>query len=271
RVRALTDMLTPDYASGWPTNAPAGRRPPIFLVGFPRSGTTLLDTMLMGHPVLHVLEEEPILQRVGYSLGDFERLPSLDDAEVERLRALYFEELDRFDPAASAKIVVDKLPLNILGAPLIHRLFPDARFIFAQRHPCDVVLSCFMQNFELNAAMANFLDLGDSARLYDQVLAFWERCRALFPLNVHVLRYEALVEDVEAELRPLIDFLDLPWDERLLDHQATAASRGAISTPSYAQVAEPIYKRASGRWERYRAQMEEVLPILMPWAERLGY
>lgn len=276
RVRALTEMLTPDYAAGWPTEAATvtsggGRAPPIFLVGFPRSGTTLLDTMLMGHPALHVLEEEPILQRVGDSLGDFEHLPKLDDAETRRLRALYFEELDRFDPAARDRIVVDKLPLNILGAPLIHRLFPDSKFIFAQRHPCDVVLSCFMQNFELNDAMASFLDLGDSARLYDQVLAFWSRCRSLFPLRVHVVRYEALVEDVEAELRPLIHFLDLPWDDKLVDHQATAARRGAISTPSYAQVAQPIYKRASGRWERYRPQMEAVLPILLPWAERLGY
>jgi len=271
RVQALTDMLTVEYASGWPTTAPGGLPSPIFLVGFPRSGTTLLDTMLMGHPALHVLEEEPILQRVGDALGDFERLARLDDGEAGRLRALYFEELDRFDPAARARIVVDKLPLNILGVPLIHRLFPDARLIFSQRHPCDVVLSCFMQNFELNDAMASFLDLGDSARLYDGVLTFWERCRTLFPLQVHVVRYEALVEDVEAELRPLIHFLDLPWDDKLIDHQATAVRRGEISTPSYAQVAEPIYKRARGRWERYRPQMEEVLPILLPWAERLGY
>jgi tetratricopeptide (TPR) repeat protein len=271
RVRALTGMLTDAYAVGWPTQAPGGRPAPIFLVGFPRSGTTLLDTMLMGHPALHVLEEEPILQRVGDALGDFERLPGLDDIEAKRLRALYFEELDRFDPAAKTKVVVDKLPLNILGAPLIHRLFPDSKLIFASRHPCDVVLSCLMQNFDLNDAMASFLDLGDSARLYDQVLTFWQRCRDLFPLAVHVVRYEALVEDVEAELRPLIDFLDLPWDDALLDHQATAAKRGAISTPSYAQVAERIYTRARGRWERYRPQMEEVLPILLPWAERLGY
>ncbi len=271
RVRALTGMLTEDYAAGWPTVAPEGRAAPIFLVGFPRSGTTLLDTMLMGHPSLHVLEEEPILQRVGDALGDFERLPGLTESEVERLRALYFDELDRFDPAAKARIVVDKLPLNMIGAPLIHRLFPEAKFIFALRHPCDVVLSCFMQNFDLNDAMASFLDLGDAARLYDRVLAFWERSRALFPLDVHVVRYEALVEDAEAELRPLTDFLGLPWDDRLLDHQATAIRRGAIGTPSYAQVAQPIYRRARGRWERYRPQMDEVLPILLPWAERLGY
>ena len=271
-VAALAGMLTPAYARGWPAGAPQGARPaPVFLIGFPRSGTTLLDTLLMGHPRIHVLEEEPILQRVGESLGDFARLPGLDSAEADRLRALYFAELDAFDPRARGQMVVDKLPLNILGAPLIHRLFPDAKLIFAERHPCDVVLSCFMQHFEVNDAMANFLDLGDAARLYDLVLGFWTRCRALLPLDVHVLRYEALVADKEAEMRALIAFLGLDWDERVLDNQGSAVKRGLIATPSYAQVAQPIYKRASGRWRRYREQLAPVLPILIPWAERLGY
>ena len=271
-VLALTDMVTPDFAAGWPAAGTAGERPaPVFLVGFPRSGTTLLDTLLMGHPNVHVLEEEPLLQRVGEALGDFARLPGLDETEITRLRALYFAELDAFDPAARDKVVVDKLPLNILGAPLIHRLFPEAKLIVAERHPCDVVLSCFMQDFDLNDAMANFLDLGDTAALYDHVLGFWTRCRERLKLDVHVLRYEALVADKAAELRSLLEFLALAWDDGVLDNQATAQRRGLIATPSYAQVAQPIYTRARGRWERYRAQMAPVLPILEPWAERLGY
>jgi hypothetical protein len=231
----------------------------------------LLDTLLMGHPAVHVLEEEPILQKVGAALGDFARLPGLCAAELDRLRALYFTELDAFDPEARGRMVVDKLPLNILGAPLIHRLFPGAKLIFAERHPCDVALSCYMQHFEVNDAMANFLDLGDAAGLYDLVLAFWTKCRETLPLDVHVLRYEALVADKEGEMRALLDFLGLDWDEAVLDNQGTAVKRGLIATPSYAQVAQPIYKRASGRWQRYRAQMAPVLPILMPWAERMGY
>jgi hypothetical protein len=271
-------MLTPAYAAGWsdaasgdsPPSA-AGRRAPVFLVGFPRSGTTLLDTLLMGHSGVHVLEEEPILQRVGEALGDFERLPALEQEEIERLRALYFAELDAFDPDANGKTVIDKLPLNILGAPLIHRLFPEAKLILALRHPCDVVLSCFMQNFDLNDAMANFLDIGDAARLYDLVMTFWTRARALLPLDVHEVRYEALVEDKEREMRALVDFLGLPWEERLLDHEGTALRRGPIVTPSYAQVVQPIYRRAAGRWERYRDQLAPVLPLLAPWAEKMGY
>jgi Flp pilus assembly protein TadD len=271
-VAMLAEMLTPAYAAAWREAEPdRSRAAPVFLIGFPRSGTTLLDTLLMGHPDVHVLEEEPFLQRVGEALGDFARLPALGADETNRLRALYFAELDAFDPAARGKIVIDKLPLNILGAPLIHRLFPEAKLIFAQRHPCDVVLSCFMQNFDVNDAMANFLDLGDSARLYDLVLAFWTKARAMLPLDVHILRYEDLVADKEAEMRALAAFLGLPWDANMLDHQRTAVARGPIVTPSYAQVAQPIYRRSAGRWRRYRDQLAPVLPILAPWAEAMGY
>ena len=271
RIEALTEMVGPHWSGRWTPPAAGERPPPVFLVGFPRSGTTLLDTVLMGHPGIAVLEEEPILERVSAELGGLERLPGLEAAEIERLWALYFAELDRLVPDAGGRTLVDKLPLNILAAPLIHRLFPDARIIFAQRHPCDVVLSCFMQSFVPNDAMANFLDLGDSARLYDLVLAFWERCRDSLPLEVHIVRYEALVEDLEGEVRTLLDFLGLPWDQAMLDHRRTAEARGTISTPSYAQVIRPIYREASGRWERYRQQMAPVLPILAPWALRLGY
>jgi hypothetical protein len=231
----------------------------------------LLDTMLMGHPALHVLEELPVLQRVNAEVGPLERLQTLGAEEIGRLRRLYFETAEGLAPGGAGKRIVDKYPLAIGLVPLIHRIFPDARFIFAWRHPCDVVLSCFMTNFRLNDAVANFLDLEDAARLYDGMLAFWEKCRAVFPLQVHDFRYEAMVADREAELRPLLTFLGLPWEEALLDHQATAAKRGYVSTPSYAQVTEKVYSRAAGRWERYRAEMAPVLPILARWAERLDY
>jgi tetratricopeptide (TPR) repeat protein len=271
RVEALTRIVSPDWFRSWSPVEPGARSAPAFLIGFPRSGTTLLDTVLMGHPAVTVLEEEPILERVGEALGGLDRLPGLDSAEAGRLRGLYFEALDRLVPDSAGRTVIDKLPLNLLALPLVHRLFPDARIVFAQRHPCDVVLSCFMQSFAINDAMANFLDLGDSARLYDLVLAFWQRCREVLPLDVHIVRYEALVDDLEGEARAALDFLGLPWDPAVLDHRRTARARGTISTPSYSQVIKPIYREASGRWERYREQMAPVLPLLAPWALRLGY
>ena len=267
-----TDLLTPDFASRLSSAPrPPGRPAPVFLVGFPRSGTTLLDTMLMGHTGVEVVEEKPLLQPVAERLGRLERLAEIGEAEAEALRALYFETLDRLAAPDKSKLVVDKMPLNMVQAPLLHRLFPDAHFIFAERHPADVVLSCYITNFRLNPAIANFLDLEDSAALYDLAMIGWTAARELLPLEVHEVRYERMIEDPEAELRPLFEALGLDWQAGAVDHRRTARARGYVATASYAQVTEPLYKRASGRWRRYEAQMAPVLSILETWAERLGY
>jgi hypothetical protein len=155
--------------------------------------------------------------------------------------------------------------------PVIHRIFPDAKIVFVERHPCDAVLSCFMSNFALSPAMRSFTSLEESALLYDAVFEAWTRAEALLPLDVHRIRYERMVEDLEGEMRALLSWLGLDWDSRVLDNRASAARREHIATASYAQVTEPIYQRSAGRWRRYREEMAPVLPILAPWAERLGY
>jgi hypothetical protein len=159
----------------------------------------------------------------------------------------------------------------MLTVPIIHSLFPQARFIFAQRHPCDVVLSCFMQVFVLNFSMASFLDIVDAADFYDVAMTVWTRSCAALPIRVHTVLYEELVADPETTLRPTIEFLGLEWQPELLDYRATAKSRGRINTPSYNQVTEPLSKVPSGRWRRYEKQLAPVLPVLLPWAQRLGY
>lgn len=271
-VEGLAAATTAEWVASWRPAEPERAQPaPAFLLGFLRSGTTLLDTILMGHDSTHVLEEEPILAHLEDMVGDLARLGQLRKEDVDALRRRYFSQATAGNAHTPGALIVDKNPLASLRAPLIHRLFPDARFIFALRHPCDVVLSCFMQNFQVNQAMASFLDLRDAALLYDRVMAYWQHCRELLPLAVHTIRYEDLVEDVEAEIRPLLAFLGLGWDEKVLDHQRAAEERGFIRTPSYAQVTEGIYSRASGRWVRYRRHLEHVLPILAPWAERFGY
>jgi len=201
-----------------------------------------------------------------------EALDSLAEAGVVRLRAVYLEELRaRLGDPAGDRLVIDKLPLNLVHAGLIHRLFPEARFILALRHPCDAVLSCFMQNFALNDAMANFLDLEAAARLYDAIMRLWVAAEETLSLRVHVLKYEDLVADLPGTVQPLMAFLGLDWHDGMADYQTTALGRGRINTPSYQQVTEPLYSRASGRWLNYRDQMAPVLPLLAPWAERFGY
>lgn len=271
-IDGLYAQTTADWFAGW-TPVPAMSDPPapVFLVGFPRSGTTLLDTILMGHSRVHVLEEIPLLETVSKAVGDLDKIGRLEMPEIAGLRKLYFDELEKASSPPAGALVIDKNPLSMIRGPLIHRLFPDAKIILALRHPCDVVLSCFMQNFKPTEAMASFLDLANASRTYDRIFAYWEKCMTVFPLNVHTLRYEAMVEDVEASIRPLFGFLGLEWEDQVLDHRKTAANRGFIRTPSYAQVTEKVYSSASGRWVRYRKYMEEALPILQPWVARYGY
>jgi hypothetical protein len=166
-----------------------------------------------------------------------------------------------------AGIVIDKFPLDMAAAPLIQAMFPGAPIIFAQRHPCDVVLSGFMQKFGL----VNFNSIEDAADYYDAMMSIWTASRETMDLNVQTVVYEDLINDPEPVLRLVVDFLELEWDKDLLDHQRTARGRGTISTPSYDQVTEPLSSRFVGRWRRYERQLAPVLPLLVPWAERLGY
>lgn len=270
QVEADIASWTDEWATGWADFAPDdGQRDPVFLVGFPRSGTTLLDTMLMGQPELSVLEERPMLARVMRLFGD-QDLPDFDAQRIHELRAAYFGFAREFGWDDS-KWLVDKHPLNMERIPTIRRLFPKAKIILAERHPCDVVLSCFMANFQLNLAMRSFTTLEEAALTYDAVFRAWERGKALFPVDIHHLRYERLVDDAREEFGPLVRWLGLELNERALDHTRTAKERGRVRTASYSQIGEQLYTRARGRWRNYEKHLAPVLPILLPWAQRMGY
>lgn len=271
RLHALADATTTQWAARLPSIGSSPRPPPVFLVGFPRSGTTLLDTFLMGHPDVEVLEEKHMMIEAEKLLGATADLPRQSSHTLSRARDAYFAELDRHVDRDFHGTIVDKLPLNMVAIAKIHCLFPDARIIFAQRHPCDAVLSGFMQSFTLNDAMGCFLKIDTAADLYDAAMQVFTNSREVLPLSVHDLVYEQLVEEPEPTLRPLIEFLGLEWRPELLDHQRTASRRGVIDTPSYDQVSRPLNKTPSGRWKRYEQDLEPVLPVLLAWADRLGY
>ena len=270
-IRMTAKIVTPEWASRIHTASPAdGMRDPTFVVGFPRSGTTLVDTFLMGHPETCVVEEGRMLEK---ATGVISESPGVDwpaDLVTDARRA-YVDELSRHVPADFAGLVVDKHPFNMLRLAVLHALFPNAKILFAQRHPCDVVLSGYMQSFQLNHAMASFLNLADAADLYDAAMTMWTRSRDALPQAIHRVVYERLTADPASELRPALEFLGLDWHDTLLDHQATAKTRGLITTASYDQIVQPLSRAPSGRWQRYRKHMEPVLPVLLPWAERLGY
>jgi tetratricopeptide (TPR) repeat protein len=253
-----------------PAPPPERRAPPLFLLGFPRSGTTLLDTFLMGHGGVQVHEERSFLEAAEALGGAAHERAALDVMDVAAMRAAYWQALDRETEKPDA-LQIHKHPLGSARAPLIHTLFPNAPILFALRHPCDVVLSCFMTRFRLNWGVASFHSLEDTALTYDRVMRLWTAARDRLPLNVHEVRYERLVADPEAVLRDVAAFAGIAFDPAMLDHRDTARARGLITSPSHAQVAEPIYSRAVDRWRRYRSQLDPVLPLLEPWCERFGY
>jgi hypothetical protein len=227
--------------------------------------------MLLAEPRVRVLEEENLIAELEAELGGLAALPSLSAEQIAQARETYFTRAAALADLAPDSIILDKHPMHLRHAPTIARLFPESRFILALRHPCDVVLSCWLTNFRLNDAMASFLDLDDAADLYNAAFSQWSKARDLLELSVGTVVYERLVADPQAELAPLFAWAGMNYPDQGLDHTAAARARGTVTTASYAQVTEPIYQRAAGRWRRYAGVLAGVQRQLAPWITRWGY
>ena len=258
---------------GW--NKPAIHDPGgiAFLVGFPRSGTTLLDHMLSAHPDIEVLEEKSLFSSLHQDWsepGTLEALADVNQAQITDARDIYRREMSRHRRQPQRSLVIDKLPLNLAYLFLIHRLFPEAPIIFLQRHPLDVCISCFFQAFELAASMAYFLDIQDTAQYYNAVMQVAALSLDQVGNPLHQLRYEDLVTHPQDRLKALLNFLALEWDEAMLEYRQHG-SVDTSNTPSYQQVSQPLHTRSIGKWRHYPKQLESSLSILQPWVKRFGY
>ena len=278
KIKTRRKFFTKPNVNKWSNSKSSDKRQdPTFLIGFPRSGTTLLDTILDSHPMIEVLEEKNMVEKFINSLselpsGGLEDLKNMQGDQLKKIRDTYFNSLETIvKNKVNSKLYIDKLPLNIIYAGEIFRIFPNAKFILSLRHPCDCVLSCFMQNFKLNDAMANFLNLDDTAYLYDSVMNLWIQYTSIFSINYYEIKYENIVENLELTVRSVLNFLELPWDNSVLEYLKTAKKRDRIVTPSYTQVIKPIYSHASGRWKRYIKKTSNVYSILEPWIKKFNY
>lgn len=276
-LRIIRHRLSVEQVKAWkPTQAPSAEDSPIFVVGFPRSGTTMLETMLDAHPQLTSMDERAFIQdvvdemhRMGFEYPD--GLAELDDEACDRLRKTYATQVANQTNVDPALRLVDKNPLNIMRLPLIARLYPNAKIILALRHPCDVVLSNFMQTFRAPAYIAMCATIESTAQGYADTFDFWIDQAGVLSPDVLELRYEDVVDDIDAQSRRIAEFIGVDWDARMVNFHERAKDRGFIGTPSYHQVVEPVNRRGIARWEKYREYLEPAIPILRRHIERWNY
>lgn len=272
-VRSITQFVTRMSAPTRPQTA-YPTEPPAFLIGFPRSGTTLVEQVLASHSETTCLgETDYLFEAMSVVLRDgdlLDRVAALTADEINTVRAAYRRMVLNDHTSADGKLIVDKHPLHIVLLPLINKIFPDAKIILTQRDPRDVVLSCYQQCFAMNVATAQFLELESAADYFDAVMELTIACRDKLKLDLLQVNYHDVVAGLEKEARRAAEFLGVAFEPGMLRYSETARAR-AISSASARQVIDPIYDRSVGRWRRYARELAPVLPLLNKWARRLGY
>ena len=270
----LADYFRRADAATWRACAPASERTHVFLVGFPRSGTTLLGQVLASHPHVQTMEERTCLmdsaaEFFGSDAG-LGRLAALSETELDGWRARYWQRVAENGATPSKPAFVDKMPLNAVFLPLIAKLFPEARILLALRDPRDVVLSCFRRRFAMNAGMYEFTRLDSAAAYYGAVMRLMQVYSEKLVLQTFEARHESLVADFAGEARRLCAFLGLDYQGEMAGFASRAQTRN-IDTPSSAQVARGLSDAGVAQWRRYARELEPVFPVLAPFVAEFGY
>ena len=268
RIRALAPALVAHARRAW--TPPTEDRPPVFVVGFPRSGTTLLEHILGAHPALVATDEMRVTDRLfvlwSELLPDIGAYPDglLELAVTHRLRlreawaSLVRTERPRLDPTLR---IIDKVPLNLVHLPLLHAIFPESPKIVLLRDPRDTALSCFMHIFGPGATNNLMMSMDDIVEVQAKAFGVFAAVRSHMAESLQVVRYEELVTDHVAVMEDLLASIGLSWNDAVAVHH-TGLADTHITTPSYARVMQPVDTSACKRWHRYARQ-------LLPWRARL--
>jgi Sulfotransferase family len=275
RMKSWFERQDPsDWRNPWPAGeyvSPVKRH--IFLFGYPRSGTTLVENILASFTAVRGLEEQPTLVAADWEfLRDdqaMDRLTRLDPVLAAEQRNEYWQRVRHQVPDVDGKVFVDMGPLYGIKLQVIARLFPDALLVRCRRDPRDVVLSCFKKPFRVNASTYQMTTLEGAARHFDLAMQLTELHLSVLPLPVHVVDYATLVSDFDSSTRALAEFVGIPWTEDVRAFDRTAKGR-QLRTASAQQVRRGLYD-GTRQWLRYRDHLAPVLPILEPWVTRFGY
>jgi hypothetical protein len=280
RFGQLVEAVNAETIAGWPARPGGSEMRVAWLTGFPRSGTTLLEQVLDAHPDIICSEEHDVIAREifpqlspsqSHDTPVISVLEQLEDSGVERFRQRYQTMMEGLSRQSwGAAVHVDKNPALTLMIPVICRLFPEAKWLIALRDPRDVLVSCFLRYLPLNPVSVCFLTLDRLVDRYRLDLHAWLRYRELFGARMCTTRYEDFVADPVLQTKRTCEFLEVPWDPQVLDYRQSAA-RKVVASPTYEDVAKPIYASAVGRWRNYAEQLEPMLPRLDDLIGDLGY
>lgn len=244
---------------------------PAFMLGFPRSGTTLLETILDTHEQIETLSEPNTISAVIEEIKklvkseDYPRhLTKLSDEDIESLRGLYFECVEQqLGNKIEEKVFIDKMPLYTVYIPVINLLFPNAKFIINIRHPLDVILSNFQQNFTVNNEMSFLFSIDDCAQRYNQVMTFLEDMEEFYKLDSITIKYEDLLNDINSVTNSLFSYLRVS-ESADVENFHQHAKQKVINTPSSSEVSQPLYQSSKYKWKNYEK-------YLTPYKEQLSY
>ena len=248
--------------------------PPRFVIGFPRTGTTLVAQILDSHSQVRTLQEQPLLsdlrQRLQQTPAGYPQ--SLWELEPQQRRSLQSSYRQAFDGQSrcDGEVMVDVSADHVLFAGVARTVFPDAPMMFLTRHPLDICLSCWMQDFAPNNLTMNLTSLEETCRIYIRTMELWERWLKVFPAPILEIRYEDLARNPRHSVEVICSFLRISFEPSMLRFHEHA-NRQRIATVSRDQVRRPMSVSAIGRWRGYEPQLASVRPLLEPWIERFGY
>ena len=241
----------------------AEARDPIFIIGMPRAGSTLIEQILASHPMVEGTGELQDLPMLARDRKDYPQSILAADAGVRRALGEEYLKRSSVQRRTDRPIFIDKLPNNWLFVPFIHLILPRATIIDARRHPLGCCLSNFRQHYARGQAFS--YDLSDMGRYYRDYVRLMAHVDAVLPGRVHRVIYERMVDDTEAEVRALLDACGLPFDPACLEFHTTER---AVRTASSEQVRRPIYRDATEEWRRYENYLDPLRDALGPVVDR---